>query len=134
MLLLGELLPGSAHAQAIDSVANGPIDSLAGGTVRPRRDTYIIEAFPSPAVSGQSVTIQYYNHVPMETELRVVDLLDRMVTSIELQPRALTPNGLHSFRLSTSGLSAGLYFIRLTTFALDGSVELVQDSRFVVAH
>ncbi len=134
-LLLGvELLPLVASAQVIDSTGGSQTDSLCGGTVRPRRSTFVIEAFPSPAVLGARVTIQYYNNNPEVIALRVVDLLDRTIASGDLQTKSLTPNGLHTFSLPTRGLATGMYFIRLTTYTATGSVDQVQNSRFVIVH
>jgi len=120
------LLGGATYAQ--DS---GGQDSVAGGPERPRRDTYIIETFPSPALRTQKINIAYYNHNPEETMLRIVDINDKTVE--ELQPRKFVENGLHKF-IPTKKLTSGVYFVRLTTFTATGSEKQVQDSRFIVIH
>ena len=131
-----------AHAQTLDSstvtqndsLSGGSIDSLTGGIPRPRRGAYIIDAYPSPASLGETIVIQYYNHNAAVTMLRVVDFLDRSVSTdpFPLQSQQLVPNGLHRFTLSTSTLAAGVYFIRLTTYTSTGDIDQVQDSRFMI--
>jgi hypothetical protein len=111
---------------------SGGQDSIAGGTGRPRRDTYIIETYPSPALPNQNINIAYYNHNPEETSLRIVDINDKTV--IELQPRQFITNGIHRFTVRNRQLASGTYFIRLTSFTSTGSKKLVQDSRFIVVH
>lgn len=108
----------------------GSQDSVLGGQVRPRRETYIIESYPSPVKVGQVVNISYYNHNPQETALYIVDITDKVIR--ELQPRALTPNGVHKFELPITGLATGAYFVRLKTYTSTGSLEQTQDSRFLV--
>lgn len=108
----------------------GSQDSVLGGQVRPRRETYIIESYPSPVKVGQVVNISYYNHNPQETALYIVDVTDKVIR--ELQPRALTPNGVHKFELPVTGLATGAYFVRLKTYTSTGSLEQTQDSRFLV--
>ncbi len=108
----------------------GSQDSVLGGQVRPRRETYIIESYPSPVKVGQTVNISYYNHNSQETALFVVDVNDKVVR--ELQPRKLTPNGVHKFELPITGLASGAYFVRLKTYSSTGSLDQVQDSRFLV--
>jgi hypothetical protein len=122
------LLPDLLHAQP----SSGTQDSVLGGGLRPRRDTYIIVPFPSPARRGVTMTIQYYNHNPERTSLRIVDINDRTIT--ELQQDELTPNGIHSFDFHTNLVATGTYFIRLTRYASDGTRLEVQDQRFIVFH
>ena len=117
---------------ALPDSTSGSQDSTCGGVLRPRRETYIIEAFPSPAKVGQTITIQYYNHNPDIVMVRVVDILDRTIQT--LQPQQLMPNGLHVFPFSTRGLASGMYFIRLTNYTSDGSINTQQDSRFIILH
>lgn len=120
------LSDGTARAQA-----SGGQDSVAGGIERPRRETYIIETFPSPALRTQKINIAYYNHNPEETMLRIVDITDKTVEV--LQPRQFVENGLHKFTPSKK-LPSGVYFVRLTVFTATGSEKQVQDSRFIVVH
>ena len=108
----------------------GSQDSVLGGQVRPRRETYIFESEPAPVKGGQVVNISYYNHNPQETALYIVDVTDKVIR--ELQPRALTPNGVHKFELPVTGLATGAYFVRLKTYTSTGSLEQTQDSRFLV--
>ena len=123
---------------AIYSQNSGGDDSTTVGPLRPRRETYIIEPFPSPSMRGQPINVAYYNHNPEETSLRIVDVNDKTV--IELQPRQFVENGVHSYvlnprRLTNGGrLTSGVYFIRLTTYTSTGSQKQVQDSRFIVVH
>ncbi|HYM19433.1 MAG TPA: hypothetical protein VEW28_00340 [Candidatus Kapabacteria bacterium] len=129
LLIVGILvLPEVLQAQP----TSGSQDSVLGGPLRPRRDTYIIVPFPSPARHGQVMTIQYYNHNPEQTSLRVVDELDREV--VVLQQQQLMTNGLHSFDFNTALFATGAYFIRLTRYTADGSKLEVLDSRFLVVH
>ena|SRR5579883_2745977 len=115
---------------------SGSQDSVIGGietpAVRPRRDTYIIVPFPSPAHHGVTMSIQYYNNVAEQTELKIVDILDHVV--MELQPTEMAQNGLHSFNFNTGLVATGTYFIRLTRYASDGSQLEVQDQRFMIVH
>ncbi len=131
-----EVLPqqACAQSQSLDSAVSAQTDSLCGGPIRPRRGTYLVETYPSPAMHGQSVTIQYYNLDPQVIGLRVVDILDRTVTSGELQTASLTAGGLHTFAFSSQGLATGTYFIRLTIYTSTGALDQVQDSRFVIIH
>jgi hypothetical protein len=108
----------------------GSQDSVLGGQVRPRRETYIIESYPSPVKSGQNVHISYYNHNPQETALYVVDINDKIVR--ELQVRTLISSGVHKFELPITGLATGAYFVRLKTYNSTGSLDQTQDSRFLV--
>jgi hypothetical protein len=130
-LMLTMVWVGDVLAQASTQTSQ---DSICGGTVRPRRDSYLIQAFPSPAKSGETVLVQYYNHNPEEISIRVVDVLDRLVTPVETQPRTFTANGLHSFGLSTRGLASGMYFIRLTSYTSAGAVNQIDESRFLILH
>lgn len=122
LLLL--LIAADAFAQT------GSQDSVLGGQVRPRRETYIIESYPSPVKVGQVVNISYYNHNPQETALIVVDVNDKVVR--ELQTRKLMPNGVHKFEVPITGLATGAYFVRLKTYTSTGSLDQTQDSRFLV--
>ncbi len=102
------------------------------GVLRPRRETYIIVPYPSPAKHGQTMSIQYYNHNPEQTSLSIVDVNDRPI--VELQPKQLMQNGIHAFDFRTNTVASGVYSIRLTEYTSDGSKLQVQDSRFIVAH
>ena len=114
------------------SAQNGSQDTSFGGGIRPRRETYIIEPYPSPAATTKPINIAYYNHNSEETALRIVDVLDRTV--IDLQPRQFVENGTHKFTISPRSLASGTYFIRLTTYTSTGSQKQVQDLRFIVVH
>ena len=128
LIVLVFALPEVLHAQP----TSGTQDSVLGGSLRPRRDTYIIVPYPNPALHGVVVSIQYYNHNPEQTSLRIVDALDREVQV--LQPQQLMTNGLHSYDLNTGLISTGTYFIRLTRYTADGSNLEVLNERFVVVH
>lgn len=121
------LLEASSFAQDA-----GGQDTCCGGLLRPRRETYIIETYPSPALAGRTVNIAYYNHNPEETSLSIVDINDKAV--MDLQPRQFVPNGIHRFPVESRRLTSGTYFIRLTTYTSTGSKKQVQDSRFIVVH
>jgi hypothetical protein len=99
---------------------------------RPRRDTYIIEPFPSPAFRGQIVKIQFYNHNPQQVRLLIVDINDKIIT--ELQPPATLANGIHSYDFKTVAVATGTYHIRLITYTPTGAEDIIQDSRFIVLH
>ena len=106
---------------------------LTSPALRPRRDTYIIETFPSPARHGQTIKIQFYNHFPGQMiSLNVIDILGRVVA--ELQPQAAMPNGIHSYDFPTLLYSSGSYHIRLTTYTSTGAKDATQESRFIVLH
>jgi hypothetical protein len=106
---------------------------LLSPALRPRRDTYIIETFPSPARHGQTIKIQFYNHFPGQViSLNVIDILGRVV--VELQPQAAMPNGIHSYDFPTNFYASGSYHIRLTTYTSTGAEDLTQESRFIVLH
>ncbi len=126
-LLLILLVPAIGFGQT-----SGRQDSVLGDPLRPRRDTYLIEPFPSPALRGQVVQIQYYNHNEEETSLYIVDINDRVVS--ELQPRKIVPNGIHSFPFQTNLVSTGAYHIRLKRYTSSGSELETQDLRFIVVH
>jgi hypothetical protein len=123
------VIPSHARAQA-----PGGQDSTGTGipALRARRDTYIIIPFPSPARHGQTMKIQFYNHVAEEVSLRIVDLNDKTVAV--LQPQQMLPNGIHPYDFHTNSVATGTYFIRLTTYSSTGSQNLVQDARFIVLH
>jgi hypothetical protein len=105
---------------------------LPGIGLRARRDTYIIETFPSPARRGQTIAIQFYNHNPQQLSLRIVDINDKTIKI--LQPQAMLANGIHSYQFPTNLVATGTYHIRLTTYSSTGAQSLVQDSRFIVLH
>jgi hypothetical protein len=119
---------------AVSSFAqnSGGQDTSFGGPLRPRRETYIVETYPSPARANQTINITYYNHNPEETSLRIVDINDKVV--IELQPRQFVTNGLHYSTVPSRKLPSGTYFVRLTSYTSTGSKKQVQDSRFIVVH
>ena len=124
------ILPDLVHAQ--DS---GGQDStgLASPALRPRRDTYIIETFPSPALHGQTIKIRFYNHFPGQViSLNVIDINGRVVK--ELQPQAAMPAGIHSYDFPTGLYASASYHIRLTTYTSTGSENATQESRFIVLH
>jgi hypothetical protein len=135
LILFFGLLALSITAELAVAQDSGGQDStgLSTPALRPRRDTYIIEPFPSPARRGQTVKIQIYNHFPGQVlSLRVVDINDKTVK--ELQPSAALPNGIHSYDFQTAFVATGTYHIRLTTYTSTGSEDLTQDSRFIVLH
>jgi hypothetical protein len=129
VLLIAGLVLTDASAQHT-RVEEEPVqDSIPAP--RPRRETFIIETYPSPAMRGQKINIAYYNHNPEETKLRIVDFADKTIE--ELQPRQFMPNGLHRFTPKKK-LPSGVYFVRLTTYTTTGEEKEVLDSRFIVVH
>ncbi len=103
----------------------------AGGELRPRRGSYIIETYPSPARAGQNIIIQFYNHNPQDLACDILDLHGRPV--IIVQQRTFLANGLHRLSLPSNKLSSGVYFIRLRTYTPAGKLEEVQSYRFMIA-
>jgi hypothetical protein len=128
LLFIVCVLPEILHPQP----TSGTQDSVLGGPLRPRRETYIIVPFPSPAHRGVIMSIQYYNHNEERTSLRIADINDRTV--VDLQPSQLTPGGTHNFEFNTAMVATGTYFIRLTRYGVDGAQIEVQDLRFLVVH
>lgn len=118
--------PQDSSAAPVDNDTTG-----AGGVVRPRRETYLIHPFPSPARAGDNIQIQYYNHNPEELSVDIIDLLNRVVFVV--QPRALTPNGVHRVQLPAGRLSSASYFIRLRTYSATGTQLSVETLRLVIA-
>lgn len=110
---------------------SGLQDSVLGGELRPRRETYIIETFPSPARHGQKISIRYYNHNPEITSLKIFDGTGKFIE--ELQAQKLMPNGIHEYPFFTYLYASGSYHIRLTRYSTDGAQLSVEDSRFIVA-
>lgn len=123
------LLPELARSQA-----SGGQDSTGSEVpaLRPRRDTYIIEPFPSPARHGQRVKIQVYNHFTQQISVKIVDVLGKTIKI--LQPPETLANGIHPYDFETNLISTGTYYIRLATFSSTGTEDLIQDLRFIVIH
>src|SRR5688500_20232132 len=82
------LFEGAIYAQN-----SGGDDSTTIASLRPRRETYISELFPSPSMRGQPLKIAYYNHQPEETSLRIVDCNDETVMVLQL--RQCVEYGIH---------------------------------------
>lgn len=134
LILFFGLLALSITADLAMAQDSGGQDStgLSSPALRPRRDTYIIEPFPSPARRGQTVKIQFYNHFPGQViSLRIVDINDKTVKE---WPSATYTYGVHSHDFPTGLVATGTYHIRLTTYTSTGSENLTQDSRFIVLH
>ena len=121
-------------ASAVQAQGSGGQDStgLSGPDLRPRRDTYIIETFPSPARHGQTIKIRIYLHNPEMVSLRVVDINDKPVR--ELQKPETLANGIHEYDFPTYLVATGTYHIRLIRYTTTGSENTTQDSRFIVLH
>ncbi|HET6510864.1 MAG TPA: T9SS type A sorting domain-containing protein [Candidatus Kapabacteria bacterium] len=131
ILALLLLLTAADMAIAQDSTVTRPDTVGAGGELRPRRGTYIIETYPNPAHFGQSIVVQFYNHNPQELSCDILDLNGRVVYPV--QHRTFTPSGLHRLFLQSNRLSSGVYFIRLRTYTPAGKLEEVQSYRFMIA-
>jgi hypothetical protein len=112
----------------------GGQDSTGTGVpaLRPRRDTYIIVPYPSPARPGTSMNIQFYNHQIQEVSLSIVDVLGK--TILELQAQQTMSNGIHSYPFQTNSVSPGTYYVRLVTYSSTGSQNQVQNEKFIVLH
>jgi hypothetical protein len=121
-------------ASATRAQSSGGQDStgLSSNDLRPRRETYIIETYPSPARHGQTIKIRIYNHNPQMLSLHVVDINDKIVA--ELQTPETLANGVHEYDFHTNLVATGSYHIRLTTYTSTGSENVTQDSRFIVLH
>ena len=129
VLISLSFIPELARSQAPGGQDSTGTDVPA---LRPRRDTYIIEPFPSPARRGQTVKIQVYNHFSQEISVKIVDVLGRTIKILQ-DPETLA-NGIHTYEFSTTLVATGTYYIRLGTFSSTGTENLVQDSRFIVIH
>jgi len=129
VLFAAIVLPSHASAQT-----PGGQDSTGSGIpdLRPRRDTYIIVPYPSPARQGVKMKIQVYNHFEQGLSVQIVDVLGKTVSV--LQSQQTLPNGIHEYDFDTGLVSTGTYFIRLTTYSSTGSQNQVQDERFIVLH
>ncbi len=128
-LLLATLSGVARDANAQSS--GGSQDSASTGVLRPRWGSYLIQTFPSPAKTGDQIAVQFYNHRDETLTCRVFDMANRFM--LDLQPKQLTPHGLHTFLIPANSLSTGVYFIRLTTFTESGAENVVDNSRFVIA-
>ena len=131
LLFLVGIILISESAWAQDS---GSQDStgLASPALRPRRDTYIIVPYPSPAMHGVTMNIQVYNHNPQQLSVRIEDVTGKLIQ--ELQPPEMKDRGIHSYPFQTSRVSAGTYHIRLITYTSGGAQDMIQDSQFIVVH
>lgn len=132
-LLVLLILVSPALAEAQDRWTGDSTRDTTGaaGELRPRRDTYLIETYPSPARWGQNVIIQFYNHNPVELAVDVLDLLNKVVFVV--QPRTFMANGLHRVELPATRLASGAYFIRLRTYSGSGNLAEEEVTRFVIA-
>jgi hypothetical protein len=130
LILLGTLLT----AAPLLAQESGGQDStgLDGTALRPRRDAYIIEPFPSPARHGQTVKVQIYLHFAQQVSLRIVDINDKTVKI--LQPLEMLSNGIHTYDFPTNPIATGSYHIRMVTYTSTGSENVTEDSRFIVLH
>ncbi len=118
----------AAHAQT----GAGSQDSSVTGQLRPRWGAYLVGAFPSPAKAGESVTVQVYNHTDVTLECRVFDGSGRIV--LVLQPKQMTPAGLHNFTITPFQLTTGGYLVQLVTYTPSGSPDVVDYVRFAIIH
>lgn len=78
-----------------------------------------VKLFPNPISSGQEFTLQLPSNI-QEVEIRVMDFVGKTV----FQGRTNEPN----YRISTSGLAAGTYFVQIAT--VDGSVSTMK--KFII--
>jgi hypothetical protein len=118
---------------AEDTLSNPTLpDSSCVSPLRPRRGTYLIETYPSPALPGTTINVQVYNHNPDIFSVRIVDLLDRTVKV--LQPKEALLNDLHKYQFQSFDLASAKYFIRLTTYTESGAIREVQDASFIILH
>jgi hypothetical protein len=135
LLVLFSFFAVAFASSAAFAQSDGSQDSAVSGQLRPRWGSYLIETFPSPAKASDNITVQFYNHKDETLSCKVYDSDDRLV--FELQPKQLTPQGLHKFVIGAGALAkpmppSGTYFIRLTTFTDSGAEDVVDNSRFVI--
>jgi hypothetical protein len=125
------LVANSAFAQT----GAGSQDSLVQN-LRPRWGTYIVGVFPSPAHFGQPITVQTYNHTPVELSLKVYDMSGRDV--LDLLPPQMMPAGLQTLTISPFQLSSGAYLLKLVTYTPSstppGAIDIVDEAHFLIAH
>ena len=108
----------------------GGQDSSQAGTLRPRRGTYEIQSYPSPAKSGEQITVQFFCINEDVVSFEVFDMLCKPV--LTLQDKQTTSAGLHTFLIAANLLSTGTYFARLTSYTPSGAENTVEDTRIVI--
>ncbi len=127
LLLFGctTLLATVAEAQS-----GGGQDSSQAGILRPRRGTYQVQAYPSPAKSGETITISFFCINPDVVSFVIYDMLNKVVMT--LQEKGDAPSGLSTFQIPANKLMTGSYVARLTNYTPSGAENTVEDERFVV--
>lgn len=100
--------------------------------LRPRWGTYIVGVFPSPAHSGETITVQTYNHTPVELSLKVYDMSGRDM--LDLIPQQVMPAGLQTVTISPSELASGSYLVKLVTYTASNATDIVDEAHFLIVH
>lgn|GEM_PF-2166949 len=109
-----------------------PQDSVRTDSLRPRWGAYIVGVFPSPAHFGQPITVQTYNHTPVELSLKVYDMSGRDV--LDLLPEQTMPAGLQTLTISPFQLASGAYLLKLVTWVSSTVPDVVDEAHFLIVH
>lgn len=118
-------------SSAFAQTGAGSQDSLVQN-LRPRWGTYIVGVFPSPARAAQPITVQTYNHTPVELSLKVYDMSGRDV--LDLLPQQTMPAGLQTLTISPFQLTSGAYLVKLVTYTASGATDIVDEAHFLIVH
>jgi len=110
----------------------GSQDSSVNGQLRPRWGNYIVGVFPSPARIGEPITVQTYNHNPVELSVTIYDAAGREM--LDLIPKQMEPGGLKTLTIPALLLSSGMYRAVLTTYTASGAIDAVDQLRFLIVH
>lgn len=107
-------------------------DSSGAQNLRPRWGSYIVGVFPSPAAAFQPITVQTYNHNPVEISVRVYDLAGRLM--LELVPKQTLAGGLQTLTIPPLLLASGEYLVKLETYTASGAIDIVDEANFLIVH
>ncbi len=88
--------------------------------------------FPSPAHAGQPITVQTYNHTPLELSIKIYDMAGREV--LDLLPEQMMPAGLQTLQISPYQLPSGAYVVKLVTWASPSVPDVVDEAHFLIVH
>ncbi len=128
VLFVAWFAPSAAHAQT----GAASRDSTGATNLRPRWGTYIVGVFPSPAPSGEAITVQTYNHTSVELSVTVYDMAGRDV--LDLLPEQTMPAGLQTLKISPYRLASGAYLVKLVTFTASGVEDITDEAHFLIVH
>jgi hypothetical protein len=122
-----------ASASAFAQSGAGSQDSTGTEALRPRSfGAYVVGCFPSPAKSGQTITVQTYNRNPVELSVTVYDNAGR--ETLDLIPKQMMPGGLQTMTILPYQLPSGVYHVRLVTYTASDAPDIVDDNRFIILH